>query len=112
MRKKSIVGYTTGVFDLFHIGHLNILKNAKKECDYLIVGVTSDEEVKRKKGKYPIIPFSERLEIVNSIVYVDRVVEESNTDKKIAWEKYKFDRIFKGDDWRGSDLWNDYEDYF
>lgn len=106
------VGYTTGVFDLFHIGHLNILKNAGKKCDYLIVGVTSDEEAFRKKGKYPIIPFAERLEIVNSIVHVDRAVEEDDTNKKLAWEAYKFDKIFKGSDWEGTELWNAYENYF
>lgn len=108
----AIVGYTTGVFDLFHIGHLNILKKAKSECDYLIVGVTTDEEVERVKNKRPIIPFNERVQIVESIKYVDQVVAEDNTDKLAAWDSLKFDRIFKGDDWKGTPKWNRYEEEF
>lgn len=108
----TVVGYTTGVFDLFHIGHLNILKKAKSECDYLIVGVTTDEEVERVKNKRPIIPFEERVEIVEAIKYVDQVVAEDDTDKLAAWENLKFDRIFKGDDWKGTDKWNAYEKAF
>lgn len=109
---QKIIGYTTGVFDLFHIGHLNILKKAKEECDYLIVGVTTDEEVKRVKKKSPIIPFSERVEIVQAIRYVDEVVAEEDTDKLKSWEKLRFDRIFKGDDWKGTSKWNRYEKEF
>ncbi|HHX37631.1 MAG TPA: adenylyltransferase/cytidyltransferase family protein [Clostridiaceae bacterium] len=109
---KRKVGYTTGVFDLFHIGHLNILKRAKQHCDYLIVGVTTDEEAKRIKNKVPVICFEERKQIVESIRYVDLVVPEDNEDKKIAWEKLKFDVIFKGSDWQGSKKWNDYESFF
>lgn len=108
----TVVGYTTGVFDLFHIGHLNILKKAKAECDYLIVGVTTDEEVERVKNKRPIIPFDERVQIVEAIKYVDQVVAENNTDKLAAWENLKFDRIFKGDDWKGTPKWNRYEEKF
>lgn len=110
--KRFKIGYTTGVFDLFHIGHLNILKKAKSQCDYLIVGVTTDEEVIKIKNKVPIINFEERKAIVESIKYVDLVVEESNTDKIKAWEKYKFDVIFKGSDWKGSKTWDDYETKF
>lgn len=113
MRKKNIViGYTTGVFDMFHIGHLNILMNAKKHCDYLIVGVTTDEEVLRIKKRMPIIPFEQRMQIVSAIKYVDLAVPEDNVDKLVNWEKYKFNVIFKGDDWKGSELWNHYENEF
>ena len=110
--KRFITGYTTGVFDLFHIGHLNILKSAKKRCDHLIVGVTTDEEVLRIKGKKPIIPFNERIEIVQAIQYVDEALPENNVDKLLAWEKYKFNAIFKGDDWKGSPKWLSYEQEF
>lgn len=109
---KKIIGYTTGVFDLFHIGHLNILKNAKSFCDYLIVGVTTDEEVMRVKNKVPIICFEDRKAIVGSIKYVNRVVEENDTDKIAAWRKYKFDIIFKGSDWKGTEKWIKYEESF
>lgn len=110
--KDKIIGYTTGVFDLFHIGHLNILKKAKEQCDYLIVGVTTDEEVKRIKNKIPVICFEERKQIVEAIKYVDQVVAENNADKIKAWEELKFDVIFKGDDWKGSPKWNYYESFF
>lgn len=93
------IGYTTGVFDMFHIGHLNIIKNAKSVCDYLIVGVTSDQEVLRIKKKMPIIPYEDRSKIVESIKYVDRVVKEDNVDKLLAWEKYNYDILIKGNDW-------------
>lgn len=102
---KKIVGYTTGVFDLFHIGHLNILKRAKEQCDYLIVGVSTDELVYGYKNKKPIIPFYERIEIVKAIRYVDEVVPQTCLDKFEAWKKIKFNRIFHGDDWKGSDLY-------
>jgi glycerol-3-phosphate cytidylyltransferase len=110
--KKYKIGYTTGVFDLFHIGHLNILKKAKEQCEYLIVGVTMDEEVKRVKNKVPIICFNERRDIVDAIKFVDKVVPEEDTDKIKAWEKYKYDVIFKGSDWKGTKKWDDYERYF
>ncbi len=111
MKKKAIVGYTTGVFDLFHIGHLNILKKAKENCDYLIVGVTTDELVSYKNTK-AIISFEERLTIVESIKYVDRVVPQTNMNKMEAWEKYRFDVMFVGSDWKGTDKWNEYEKQF
>lgn len=106
------VGYTTGVFDLFHIGHLNLLKKAKEQCSHLIVGVTTDEEVLRVKDKKPIIPFEERIEIVKSIKFVDDAVAEYNTDKLLAWDQYNFDVIFKGDDWKGTPKWIKYEEEF
>jgi glycerol-3-phosphate cytidylyltransferase len=102
---KIITGYTTGVFDLFHIGHLNIIKQAKSMCDQLIVGVSTDELAYILKGKKPIIPFNERLEIIESIRYVDFVVPEIINDKISAWEKYQFDLIFKGDDWKNTERW-------
>lgn len=105
-------GYTTGVFDLFHIGHLNILKNAKENCDYLIVGVTTDEEAERLKGNKPIIPFEERIAIVKAIGYVDEVYEEHNSDKLIAWEELKFDCLFKGDDWKDNPKFDRYKREF
>lgn len=101
--KKYKIGYTTGVFDMFHIGHLNILKKAKEQCDYLIVGVSTDELVQKCKNKTPIIPFNERVEIVSAIKYVDEVVTQENKDKFNAFCKYKFDVIFVGDDWKGKE---------
>jgi len=104
--KKYKVGYTTGVFDLFHIGHLNLLKQAKDLCDYLIVGVSTDENVLSYKHKIPIIPFNERAAIVESIKYVDKVVPQESMDKMEAWNKLKFDVLFHGDDWKNSEMYN------
>jgi|SRR5690625_1095653 len=112
MKDKIIVGYTTGVFDLFHIGHLNVIKQAKENCDYLIVAVTTDLEVQNVKGFLPVIPFEERLDIVKSIRFVDQVVPESDVNKIKAWKKYKFDVIFKGDDWKGTKKWKNLEEEF
>ena len=103
-------GYTTGVFDLFHIGHLNILKKAKEQCDFLIVGVSTDELVESYKHKKPIVPYDERKEIVEAIKYVDMVVPQVTLDKLEAWEKYRFDVLFHGDDWKGSCLYNNIEE--
>ena len=107
--KHYRVGYTTGVYDLFHIGHLNILKRAKERCDYLIVGVSTDEVVESYKGKRPIIPFSERIEIVKAIRYVDEVIPQTSMDKMEAWEKLHFDVLFHGTDWKGSDMYDEIE---
>jgi glycerol-3-phosphate cytidylyltransferase len=109
--KNYKVGYTTGVYDMFHIGHLNLLKKAKENCDYLIVGVTTDELVSYKNKK-AIIPHKERMEIVGSIKYVDRVVSQESMDKMEAWEKYNFDVMFVGDDWKGTEKWNKFESDF
>ena len=106
------IGYTTGVFDLFHIGHLNILRNAKLECDYLIVGITTDELSLKEKGRTPVIPFSERMTIVESIKYVDSVVPQVNYDKIEAWNNLKFNIMFVGDDWQGTEKWNMLDDKF
>lgn len=106
--KKYKVGYTTGVFDLFHIGHLNVLRNARERCEYLIVGVSTDEVVESYKKKKPIIPFEERIKIVESIKYVDKVVSQTSMDKKSAWETLHFDVLFHGDDWKGSAMYDKY----
>ena len=107
--KKYKIGYTTGVYDLFHIGHLNILKKAKEQCDYLIVGVSTDELVQNYKHKTPVIPFEERVAIIEAIKYVDKVVPQTTMDKYVAWEKEKFNVIFHGDDWKNFDMYNEME---
>ena len=107
----TVIGYTTGVYDLFHIGHLNILKRAKEQCDYLIVGVTVDELVSYK-GKQAVIPYEERVEIVKAIKYVDEVVPQTSMDKMDAWNKYHFNKMFVGDDWKGTPTWNHWEEEF
>ena len=107
-----IVGYTTGVFDLFHIGHLNILRRAKEKCDKLIVGVTTDELLQVYKNKRPIIPFEERISIVKAIKYVDKAVPQEDMDKISHWEKLKFNVVFVGDDWQNTDKWNKIESDF
>ena len=110
--KKYKIGYTTGVFDLFHVGHLNILKSAKEQCDYLIVGVSTDELVKEYKNKNPVIPFEERKQIVEAIKYVDEVVPQENRDKLEAFLNLKFDVMFVGDDWKESSLFIETERKF
>ena len=104
-----VIGYTTGVFDLFHVGHLNILRRAKEQCDYLIVGVSTDELVEQYKNKRPVIAFEERCEIVKAIRYVDEVVPQVDRDKYAAWERLKFQRMFVGDDWKGSAIFSELE---
>lgn len=98
-------GYTTGVFDLFHFGHLNLLRNARSLCDELVVGVSTDELVFDLKGKLPAVPFEERLEIVRSIRYVDHAIPEHADDKVAAANVVGCDVIFKGSDWRGTEKW-------
>ncbi len=109
MQKKYKIGYTTGVFDMFHIGHLNILKKAKEQCDFLIVGVSTDELVKKYKKKAPIVSFEERIAIVEAIKYTDKAVAQTTLDKAQAWKEYKFNAVFHGDDWKGSKMYNDIE---
>ena len=106
------IGYTTGVFDLFHIGHLNILKRASLECDHLIVGVTTDELCVSAKNQKPFIPFQERMDLVEAVKYVDEVVPQTSYNKIEAWNNLKFDKMFVGDDWKGTDQWNKIEDEF
>lgn len=106
-----IIGYTTGVFDLFHVGHVNILRRAKEQCDRLIVGVTVDKLV-AYKHKRSVIPFEERIQIVSAIRYVDEAVPQESMDKMAAWEKYHFDVMFVGDDWKGTEKWKKIEEDF
>ena len=108
---RMIIGYTSGVFDLFHIGHLNLLKNAKALCDKLIVGVTTDELV-AYKNKKAVIPFHERLEIVRHLDVVDAVIPQESMDKFELWKKLKYDIMFVGDDWYDTPKWQDIEKQF
>ena len=106
-----IIGYTAGVFDLFHIGHLNLLRNAKGMCDRLIVGVSTDDLVKYK-GKTPVIPFCDRIEIIRNLRCVDAVVAQENMDKLQMCKKLKANVMFVGDDWYQSEKWKEYEQQF
>lgn len=96
------IGYAPGAFDLFHIGHLNILKHARSQCDFLVAGVVSDEMLEQAKGRMPVIPLAERMEIVGSIGYVDKVYAETVPDKLQVWDELRFNVFFKGDDWKGT----------
>jgi glycerol-3-phosphate cytidylyltransferase len=111
MDKKFKIGYTTGVFDLFHIGHLNILKKAKEQCEFLIVGVTTDDLISYK-NKVAFIPFDDRIKIVECIKYVDKVVPQVNMNKMEAWENLKFEVMFVGNDWQGTERWIEFERQF
>lgn len=111
-QKRFKIGYTTGVFDLFHVGHLNILKRAKEQCEYLIVGVSTDELVQEYKKKLPVIPYLDRMSIVEGIRYVDEVIPQTNRDKFSAWEQLKFNVMFVGDDWKGDHLFSEMEKKF
>lgn len=104
-----IIGYTTGVFDLFHTGHLNILRRAKEQCDFLIVGVSTDDLVESYKHKKPVVSFDDRIAIVSAIRYVDQAVPQKTLNKLEAWEKYHFNVMFHGDDWKGSSLFSEAE---
>ena len=110
--KNFKIGYTTGVFDMFHIGHLNILRKAKEQCDYLIVGVTTDELCYKRKNHYPIINEKDRMAIVEAIRYVDKVVVQSDMDKYAAVVEYHANVVFVGSDWKGTDAWIKYENEF
>lgn len=112
MQKQYRIGYTTGVYDMFHIGHLNILQRAKSYCDKLIVGVTTDQLCYDRKKKYPIIPYEARAAIVSAIRYVDEVVPQENMDKLEAVRKCHADVVFVGSDWQGTAAWDKYEKEF
>lgn len=107
--KKYRIGYTTGVFDMFHVGHLNILEKSKELCDYLIVGVSTDDLVMQYKKKKPVIGYKDRKAIVEAIRYVDKVVPQQTMDKMAAWNEWHFDVVFHGDDWKGSEMYNSVE---
>ncbi|MCD7790735.1 MAG: adenylyltransferase/cytidyltransferase family protein [Bacteroides thetaiotaomicron] len=110
--EKKIIGYTTGVYDMFHIGHLNVIKKAKEQCDYLIVGVSTDELVEKEKHKTPVIPYEERAAIVSALKYVDQVVPQQDKNKLAAWKEYHFDKMFVGSDWQGTRQWMKFEEEF
>lgn len=112
MEKKYKIGYTTGVYDMFHIGHLNIIRRAKEQCEYLIVGVSTDECVQSYKNKTPIIPYEEGAAIVQAIRYVDEVVPQTSMNKLEFLKKRHFDVMFHGDEWKGTELYNKYEEEF
>lgn len=99
----GVVGYVPGVFDMFHIGHLNIVRRSRDRCDWLIAGVVDDDAVEQMKGYRPIVPLVERLEIVSSVRYVDEVIADHSADKRLAWHEKAFDVIFKGADWQDTD---------
>jgi glycerol-3-phosphate cytidylyltransferase len=99
---SRIVGYVPGAWDMFHIGHLRILQHARPHCDWLIVGVVTDETVRRVKHKEPMVPLADRMEILERLDLVDQVVVDDSTDKAQMWRRLKFDVLFKGDDWRGT----------
>lgn len=109
---KKVIGYTTGVYDMFHIGHLNLLRRAKQQCDFLIVGVSTDELVEKEKNKTPVIAFQERMEIIKELKCVDMVVPQINKNKLSAWDKYHFDKMFVGSDWQGTETWKCFEKQF
>ena len=110
--EAKIIGYTTGVYDMFHIGHLNVIRKAKEQCDYLIVGISTDELVEKEKHKMPVIPYEERVAIVSALKYVDQVVPQSDIDKVAAWKRYHFNKMFVGSDWEGTPRWKVYEEEF
>ena len=110
--KEMVIGYTTGVFDMFHIGHLNILRRAKERCDYLIVGVSTDECVESYKHHTPIIPYEQRSAIVAAIKFVDEVVPQTTMDNLEFLKQRHFDIMFHGDEWKGTELYNKYEEEF
>ncbi len=106
MLAKYKKGYTVGTFDMFHKGHLNLLRQAKEYCDYLIVGVHSDDWVMKCKNRPTVIPYEDRAAIVSAIRYVDEVVKNETKSKIEAWKQYHFDVAFIGDDWKGTEVWN------
>lgn len=110
--EAKIIGYTTGVYDMFHIGHLNVIRKAKEQCDYLIVGISTDELAEKEKHKTPVIPYEERIAIVSALKYVDQVVPQSDIDKVAAWKRYHFNKLFVGSDWEGTPRWKVYEEEF
>lgn len=99
---EQVVGYVPGAWDMFHIGHLNILLRAREHCDRLLVGVVTDEALYAAKSKYPVVPLDERMEVVAALDIVDEVTTDFSSNKLEVWERVGFDILFKGDDWRGT----------
>jgi glycerol-3-phosphate cytidylyltransferase len=108
----NVVGYAPGAWDMFHVGHLNILRHARSRCDYLVAGVVDDEMLELAKGRRPVVPVVERAEIVRHVVYVDEVFVETQPDKVETWRRRPFDVFFKGDDWKGTAKGRDLESRF
>ena len=106
---RKVVGYAPGAWDLFHVGHLNVLRHAAARCDYLIAGVVDDDMLEAAKGRRPVVPALERAEIVRSVRFVDEVVVETQPDKLVTWREHPFDLFFQGDDWRGTAAGADHE---
>lgn len=99
---SRVVGYVPGAWDMFHVGHLNILLRARERCDRLVVGVVTDQALTVVKGRLPIVPLAERVELVAQLDLVDEVVTDFSSNKLLVWERLHFDVLFKGDDWRGT----------
>ena len=112
IQKKYKIGYTTGVFDMFHMGHLNILRRAKEQCEYLIVGITTDALCFQRKNKYPIIDEQDRMAIVEAIRYVDKVIPQTDMEKIRPVRELGADVVFVGSDWKGTEAWDRYEKEF
>lgn len=108
--KKFKVGYTTGTFDLFHVGHLNLLEKAKENCEILIVGVSTDELVKDYKGELPVIPFEDRIRIVGALKCVDKVIAQKTLNKLDVLPDIQYDVLFHGDDWKNTKMYNEIEE--
>ncbi len=106
---KFKIGYTQGVYDMFHIGHLNLINHAKEQCDYLIVGVNTDALVWEYKHKHPVVNEQNRMEIVRNIKAVDQCLLVNTLDKTVIWQELHFDCIFIGDDWKGNARWEETE---
>ncbi|MFD7861443.1 adenylyltransferase/cytidyltransferase family protein [Streptomyces sp. NPDC059783] len=111
-RKEELVGYTAGVFDMLHVGHVRLLEQARERCDRLIVGVTTDELCERRKHKTPIVPYADRVAVLRALRCVDEVVPQSHMDRLAAWERLRFGITFVGDDWQGTGSWRAYEQSF
>jgi len=106
LRPRGVVGYTAGAFDMFHMGHLHLLKAARRRCDYLVVGVTTDEAALEAKGSLPVVPLLERMAIVQSMRFVDHVIPQLSADKVLAWQTFGYDVLFVGDNHRGTPRWD------
>jgi glycerol-3-phosphate cytidylyltransferase len=105
LRRRDVIGYTAGVFDMFHMGHLQLLGRARARCDYLVVGVSTDELALDLKGSLPVVPLLERMAIVQHVRYADQVVPQLSGDKVMAWQTFGYDVLFVGDNLRGTALW-------